>query len=454
VEIPDPQYLRTQGGVYIAYQVVGDGPVDIAWQLGDGTNLDVWWEFAWIRRWFEGLASYGRLILHDWRGFGLSSRNVPVPNLETRKDDLIAVLDEVGSSSAVLGGWFETLAPGVLLAASDPARVRALVWWNPVPRVLRAPDYPWGARPEDVEPALENLAHWGARKYGELWADDIEEISGGHRPSDEGIRWWAKKARNACTPDVAAELERVWRQTDVSGVLPTVQAPALLMVAEGEAEGIEVSARVESLMPNARTVVFPQRGWMTSGTEIDAVNLPRLLAVTRFIGLQPRPVVPDTILSTILFTDIVDSTRHQARLGDREWKRLIDRHNELVREALATWRGQENDTAGDGFYATFDGPARAIRCAMQIQERVHELHIEIRAGVHTGECELVDGKCAGISVSTGARIAALAGPSQLLVSQTVKDLVAGSGFTFTDAGEPELKGVPDRYRLYSVGERR
>jgi class 3 adenylate cyclase len=450
VEIPDPQYLKTQDGVYIAYQVMGDGPVDIAWQLGDGTNLDVWWEFAWMRRWFEGLASYGRLILHDWRGFGLSSRNVPVPNLETRKDDLLAVLDQVGSSSAVIGGWFETLAPGVLLAAGDPARVRALVWWNPVARTVWAQDYPWGVRPEEVASSLESLQHWGARKYGELWADDLEQVSGGYRPSDEAIRWWAKKTRNACTPDVAEELEHVWWQTDVRGVLPSVQAPALLMVSEGEAEGIAISEHVASLMPNARIEVFPEKGWMTSGTEIDTVNLPRLQAVTRFVGLQPRPIVPDTILSTILFTDIVDSTAQQARLGDRGWKQLIDRHNELVRDALMTWRGHENDTAGDGFYATFDGPARAIHCAKEIQERVTGLRLEVRAGVHTGECELVDGKCAGISVSTGARIAAVAGPSQILVSQTVKDLVAGSGFVFTDAGEPELKGVPHRYRLYAV----
>ena len=180
------------------------------------------------------------------------------------------------------------------------------------------------------------------------------------------------------------------------------------------------------------------------------MNRPRLDAVARFIGVQAKPAVPDTILSTILFTDIVNSTTQQARLGDRDWKQLIETHNHIVRQALNTWRGVENDTAGDSFYATFDGPARAIHCAKDVQKRVRDLGIELRAGVHTGECELVDGKCAGISVSTGARIAALAGASQVLVSQTVKDLVAGSGFTFTDAGEHELKGIPERYRLYTV----
>jgi class 3 adenylate cyclase len=447
--VPDPRYLKTQDGVYIAYHVVGDGPVDIAWQLGDGTNLDVWWEFAWMRGWFDGLASFGRLILHDWRGFGLSSRNVPVPNLEMRTDDLRAVLDEVGSTSAVIGGWFETLAPGVLFAAGDPARVRALVWWTPTPRTVWAPDYPWGLRPEDVTRSLASLRKWGTIEHGESWADTFA-MEGPDRPSAEAIRWWAKKARNACTPDVAEALERVWWQTDIRGVLPSVQAPTLLMVTAGDDETLAVADHVRSLMPNARVEVFPQRGWMASGTDVDVVNQPRLDEIARFVGVQPRPVVPDTILSTILFTDIVDSTAHQARLGDRSWKRVIDRHNELVREALSRWRGSENDTAGDGFYASFDGPARAIHCGREIQDRVRDLGIAVRAGVHTGECEFVDGKCAGIAVSTGARIAALAGPSQILISQTVKDLVAGSGFTFTDAGEHQLKGIPHRFHLYAI----
>jgi len=449
LEIPDPQCLETQDGAHIAYQVVGDGPIDVAWQLEFGGNLDVWWESAWIRRWFEGLASLGRLILHDSRGCGLSSRNVPVPNLETRTEDLRAVLDEVGSKSTVMGGWFESLAPGALLAASDPSRVRAMVWWNPFPRTFWAPDYPWGVTSEDVPLVLEDLKQWGTVKYGEAWADSFQQASG-HRPSDEAIRWWAKKARNACTRDVAEALERIWWQTDIRGVLPIVQAPTLLIAAEEEGVSRAVADHVASLMPNARIELFPQRGWMAGDTEIDAVNGPRLDAIARFIGLQPKPVVPDTILSTILFTDIVDSTSHQARLGDRDWKQLIERHNGLIREALLTWRGRENDTAGDSFYATFDGPARAIHCAKEIHDRVRGLGIEVRAGVHTGECELVDGKCAGISVSTGARIAALASPSQVLVSQTVRDLVAGSGFTFTEVGEHELKGIPRRYYLYAV----
>jgi class 3 adenylate cyclase/pimeloyl-ACP methyl ester carboxylesterase len=447
MRMPEPKYLKTRDGAYIAYQVVGDGPVDIAWQVGDGTHLELWWEFDWIRDWFEGLASLGRLILHDWRGFGLSSRNVPVPNLETRTDDLRAVLDEVGSSTAVIGGWFETVAPGVLLAAADPARVRALVWWNPTPRTVWAPDYPWGDGPELVQKALDAVEIWGTRAYGEWWADDIERVSH-RRPSDAGIEWWAKKARNACTPDVAEEMMRMWWQTDMRSVLSSVQAPALLMISEGE--DWPDAEHAASLMPDARLQRFPG-GWMTADTPMEVVNGPRLDAVAQLVGLPSRQIASDTILSTILFTDVVNSTSHQARLGDLGWKRLIEGHNAVIRESLVRWRGHENDTAGDGFYATFDGPARAIHCAREIRERVIDLGIEVRAGVHTGECELVDGKCAGIAVSTGARIAAHAGASEVLVSQTVKDLVAGSGFTFSERGNPQLKGVPTTYQLYAVG---
>jgi class 3 adenylate cyclase len=452
VDVPVPQYAKAADGAFIAYQVVGDGPVDIAWQFDFGWNLDAWWDWPWIADWFSGLASFGRLILHDARGFGLSSRNVSVPNLETRADDLRAVLDEVGSTSAVIGGWFEGLAPGILLAASHPGRVRALVWWNPTPRTVWAPDYPWGEGPQDVERSLEALKHWGTGGAAESWADAVEEFSGS-RPSQATIRWWAKKERNSCTPDVAEALQRIWWQSDVRGVLPSVQAPTLLMVTEGEDELIEVADHVASLMPNAHVDVFAEQGWLTADTRIEAVNRPRLDAVARFVGVQPKPTVPDTILSTILFTDIVDSTTHQARLGDHDWKHLIERHHQLVREALSTWRGYENDTAGDGFYATFDGPARAIHCAHQIRDHVRDLDIEIRAGIHTGECEVIDGKCGGIAVTTGARVSGLAQPSQVLVSQTVKDLVAGSGFTFEPAGEHALKGVPDRWRLY-VAKRR
>jgi class 3 adenylate cyclase len=247
------------------------------------------------------------------------------------------------------------------------------------------------------------------------------------------------------------QLDEIWWQTDIRAILPTVQAPTLLMTDEGSGGSRPESEHVASLMPGvARIEEFPVMGWPTQRDQIETMIRPRLEAIQRFVGIRARPAAVDTILSTVLFTDIVGSTGHQARLGDGAWKEVVERHHETVRSALSVWRGRENDTAGDGFYATFDGPARAIHCAREIHDQVHELGIEIRAGIHTGECTVIDDKCAGIAVTTGARIAALAEPSQILVSQTVKDLVAGSGFTFELVGEHELKGVPETWRLYSA----
>lgn len=254
-------------------------------------------------------------------------------------------------------------------------------------------------------------------------------------------------------PDVIMELNRIWWETDVRAVLPTVQAPTLLLVTEGLGNTEQVADHVASLMPDARVEAFPAeegKTWPSGRDEIQRYAQPKLELLQRFIGIEPRRARVDTVLSTVMFTDIVGSTEQQARLGDRGWKDLVERHHAAVRKALGDWRGAENDTAGDGFYATFDGPARAIHCAQEVRDTVRSLGIEIRAGVHTGECELIDGKAGGIAVTIGARIAALAHPSQVLVSQTVKDLVAGSGFTFEPAGEHDLKGVPDRWRLFSA----
>ena len=450
MEIPDPQYVQAKDGTYIAYQVVGDGPVDIAWQFDFGGSLDVWWEFRWAAAWFEGLASFARLILHDWRGTGLSSRNVAVGNLETRAADLLAVLDATESTSTVMGGWAEGLAPCVLLAASDPARVRALVWWHPQPRTAWAPDYPWGYGPEEVAREREALKYWGTEAYSRNWADESAEK--GVLQPDEAVRWITKKSRSTCTPDVAVELSEIWWQTDIRAVLPVVQVPTLLL-AEREHQAVvhsDVVRQVSELMPHARLeyVAEPDADW--SSAELARANRPTYQTIQRFLGIETAPISLDTILATVLFTDIVGSSEHQATLGDHAWKELVERHHAAVRQALERWRGVENDTAGDGFYASFDGPARAIHCAHEVRDDVRDLGIEIRAGVHTGECELIDGKAGGIAVTTGARIAALAQPSQVLVSQTVKDLVAGSGFTFEPAGERELKGIPDTWRLYAA----
>jgi class 3 adenylate cyclase len=440
---PDTRYATTPDGFYIAYQVAGEGPVDVAWQTDFTNNIDVMWESPVFGPVFRGIASFARLILHDRRGTGLSSRNVSPPNLETRVADLRVVLDAVVSERPVLAGFIEGGAPAVLLAASNPERVQSIVWWGPAARSLWSPDYPWGVRPEYVEVNERELQHWGTLEGARIWAEG--ESIYGRVFTEEQIRFNAKLRRHTGTPDVARELTRIWYETDIRQVLPSVNVPALLLDQHATQSDVEETQYVASLMPQAELKVLPQ-GVMSSPQVISAV----VDEVRRFVGVEaPMPDL-DTVLATVLFTDIVASTEKQAALGSHAWKELIQRHHAIVRDALQRWRGVEADTAGDGFYATFDGPARAIRCALDVNKRIRELGIEIRAGVHTGECEIVEGKCTGIAVSIGARVASTAGPSEVRVSQAVKDLVAGSGLTFDDAGEHELKGVPDRWRLYRV----
>jgi class 3 adenylate cyclase len=343
----------------------------------------------------------------------------------------------------VLAGFIEGGAPAVLLAASNPERVQSILWWGPAARSLWSPDYPWGVRPEYVEVNERELQHWGTLEGARIWAEG--ESIYGRVFTEEQIRFNAKLRRHTGTPDVARELTRIWYETDIRQVLPSVNVPALLLDQHATQSDVEETQYVASLMPQAELKVLPQ-GVMSSPHVISAV----VDEVRRFVGVQaPMPDL-DTVLATVLFTDIVASTEKQAALGSHAWKELIQRHHAIVRDALQRWHGVEADTAGDGFYATFDGPARAIRCALDIVLRIRELGIEIRAGVHTGECEIVEGKYTGIAVSIGARVASTAGPSEVRVSQAVKDLVAGSALTFDDAGEHELKGVPDRWRLYRV----
>jgi class 3 adenylate cyclase len=314
-----------------------------------------------------------------------------------------------------------------------------LFWYSPSARSTWAPDYPWGAPPDYVELDQRSLEHWGTEAYGRAFIDT--EGAFGHEIRDDEAQTFAKLSRATATPDMARELARVWYETDVRDVLGSVRVPTLLLAYEGNENEVAEARYVASLMPDAQLVIRP-------GTR-DADLEGFCNAVRDFLGVDRAPDI-DSILSTVLFTDIVDSTAKQAELGDHRWKALAERHHAVVREALGRWRGVENDTAGDGFYATFDGPARAIRCAQEIAERVHDLGIAIRAGIHTGECELINDKVGGITVTIGARVSALAGPSEVLISQTVKDLVAGSGLTFEDAGEHELRGIPDRWRLFKV----
>jgi class 3 adenylate cyclase/pimeloyl-ACP methyl ester carboxylesterase len=433
-------YAQASDGAYLAYSTTGEGPRDLLWQQDWFSNVDLIWEDQATARLLTGISRFARLILHDRRGVGLSSRNVDPPNLETRVADLVTVLDAVGAERPVLAGDREGGSPNVLLAATQPDRLRSLVWYAPSPRSVWAPDYPWGVRPEYVEREVEMLTTWGTDRYGTAFIET--EALGEHELPLGLASQLARLSRHTTTPDVAKRLSQIWFESDVREVLPAVRVPTLILQFEQPALGVEEATHVASLMPQAELVVVP-------GNEADGDFGPLLKAVRAFLG-EDRPPELDTILSTVLFTDIVGSTERQASLGDHQWKEIVIDHHAAVRDALERWRGVENDTAGDGFYATFDGPARAIRCAQEIVQRVRPLGIEVRAGLHTGECEVIDGKYGGLTVTIGARVAARADPSVVLVSQTVKDLVAGSGLHFSDAGEHELKGVPDRWRLYRV----
>jgi class 3 adenylate cyclase/pimeloyl-ACP methyl ester carboxylesterase len=437
-------YARATDGAYIGYRIDGGGPIDIVHQPDWPGNIDLERNEAWLGSWLAELASMGRLISHDHRGVGLSSRNVPLPNLETRVADLLSVLEKVEAAEPVLLGILSSGAVNALLAATYPERVRSLIWIEPMARFVRTVDYPWGQTWEGLDDELAHMSGWGTSAYAEwFWDEQAAEdnLLGADRSrTTEAL---AMISRNTCTPDVARELARIWYETDVRGVLPSVQVPSLLLTRD-QPSAVAQTRHVAGLMPNAQVVVCPDGSWSIEDQR------PLLDEIRRFVGVDHARPSLDTILSTVLFTDIVDSTSTQARLGDAGWKELVLAHHAAVRSSLDRWRGVENDTAGDGFYATFDGPARAIRCALEVTERVRDLGIEVRAGIHTGECEVIENKCGGLTVSIGARVASNAGPSEVLVSQTVKDLVAGSGLSFDDAGEHELKGVPDRWHLYRV----
>ena len=443
MELPDTYYAKTPDGVYIAYQVIGDGPIDVVSMSDWPGNIDVEQEDPLNVVWFRELASFSRVILHDRRGIGLSSRNVALPNLETRVSDLLHVLDAVGSERPVLVGVFESGTPAALLAATRPERVHSLVWLEPTPRFAWAPDFPWGRKQADKDRELHDIELWGTRAYGRAFLQD--EADRGNLCRTRSSPTWRRRAGTPARPTSRAALSQIWYESDVRSLLPAVQVPTLILSWPARIEDFDRSKYVASLIPGAEFREMPGDACGLRTTWCASVE-----AIRRFAGVERAPVELDTILSTVLFTDIVGSTEKQASLGDHGWKGLVERHHSVVRDALGRWRGVENDTAGDGFYATFDGPARAIRCAQEVGTRVRDLGIEIRAGVHTGECELIDGKIGGLSVSIGARVASNAGPSEVLISQTVKDLVAGSGLTFEDAGEHELKGVPDRWRLYRV----
>ena len=440
---PDTHYATTADGVSIAYQTVGDGPVDLALELENWGNVEIMWELEPLADLLERLSSFSRLILHDRRGTGLSGGS-SFPNLETRARDLLTVLDTIRSSRVALVGERTTGAALALFAATHPDRVSSLVWFKGVATRRWSPEYPWGDTPDDHRREAATVRdRMGSQEFGRGWL-----LWGA--PSVAGVeRLQAKVARldrHFMAPSTAAEWIKVESETDVTSVLPSLRCPTLVLDLEQSTTAAAESRHVRSRIPDAElALISGDPDQLPFGNRAEIVA-----AVREFVGRERAVETSTSALGSVLFTDIVGSTERQASVGDRAWAELVGRHHAVVRDALERWRGVENDTAGDGFYATFDGPARAIRCALDIANRVRDMGIEIRAGVHTGECEVIDGKHAGLAVVIGARIAAMAGPSEVLVSRTVKDLTAGSGFSFEGTGEHELKGVPDRWHVYRV----
>ena len=436
---PEISYAQS-GEIDIAYQVLGEGPPDLIWAAGAYTHLGVMWEHPGYRRFCEQLASFSRLILFDKRGMGLSER-VRVGTLEERMDDVRAVLDATGSERAALAGVSEGGPLSMLFAASYPERTDALLLIGAEVKEETTDDWPWGEGTREEHDSYIEAVHerWGKGLSAPFFFPND--------PDPEGMRAWFGKLQSAAmTPRDAIAFQDMAFEIDVRDVVPAVRVPTLIVHnVDDPVCHVENARFLARTIPHARYVELP------GGDHVPWFDPDETLAEIRefLTGVREAPE-PDRVLATVLFTDIVGSTERAAELGDRRWRELLENHHATIRRQLDRYRGREIDTAGDGFLASFDGPARAIRCARSAVDAVRGAGLEIRAGVHTGECEVVGDKLAGVAVHIGARVASKAGPGEVLVSGTVHDLVAGSGIGLQDRGSTELKGVPGEWRLYAV----
>ena len=439
---PDVSYARS-GDVAIAYQIVGTGPRDLVFIRGMTGDLLSTWDQPLLVRHVEGLAAHGRVLMLDKRGTGLSDRVREVQSLETTMDDVRAVMDAADSEKAVLWTAASSTGIGVLFAATYPERCAGLVLFDPRVKGTRTVDYPWAPTDEEWREQLAAVrAGWGTREHLERlaheWAPEVA--------ADDDFRdWFVGHMRRSLSPGAALTSFRTAMELDVRDVLAAVRVPTLVIPRPAlPGPGHYTAERIRG----AEVVELPELRGVYTWVD-DEAHGATMEATKRFISRLTDRVGSERVLATILFTDIVGSTELAARLGDSGWRELLEQHHALVRRELGRFQGRELDTAGDGFFAAFDGPARAVLAASAIRDSLRELEITIRAGLHTGECEAVDGKIAGIAVSIGARIASLAAPGEVLVSSTVKDLVAGSGLRFEDRGEHRLKGIPEPWRLFA-----
>ncbi len=425
--------------VYIAYQVVGEGPIDLVYTPGIWSNLEVMWEWPAWEQYLKRLASFSRLILFDMRGIGLSDRGPEPPVLERQMDDIGAVMDATGSKSAAIFGGARGAAMSLLFAATYPERVRALILYAPLAKAVRSSDWPYGRTEAEQEQFFERFA----REMGTAENLDLQ----GPSYDERFKKWWARFERLGASPGGWREIAEILAYVDVRQVLPLIQAPTLVLHRSGDRIcDVAQSRAVAELIPGAKFVELPGEDHIPFLGNHEAITS----EVEEFLTGARHAPETDRVLATVLFTDIVSATERAAALRDRAWSQLLENHHTAVRRELAVYRGTEIDSAGDGFMAAFDGPARAIRCAQAIVASVRSLGLEIRAGLHTGEFERVDRKLAGIAVHIAARISASAGGGQIRLSSTVKDLVAGSGIHFTDLGVQALKGIPDGWHLFMV----
>lgn len=441
--VPRTQYARS-GRVNIAYQVVGDGALDLVYVPGWVSNIELNWEEPEYARFLGRLAAFSRLITFDKRGTGLSDRvsDDALPTLEQRMDDLRAVLDAVRSDRAAIFGVSEGGGLSMLYAATCPERTTALVTFGSFAKRIWSPDYPWAPTPEARAREYEEVE----REWGHLM--DLAHYIPSKIHDREYAQRLATYLRRSASPSAAVTLLRMNTQIDVERVLPAIHVPTLIMHRRDDLDvKVEEARWLAARIADARIVEFPGADHLPWVGDQDSV----LDEVQEFLtGIRPRRSA-DRVLATVLFTDIVDSTARIAKIGDGDWRKLLAKHDAMVRRELGTFRGHEVNTTGDGFVATFDGPARGVRCALSIVRGARDLGLEIRAGVHTGEVELDDAAVSGIGVHIAARVAALARGGEVLVSRTVRDLVSGSGLAFEDRGTHTLKGVPEDWQLYAAG---
>lgn len=429
------------GDIDVAYRVVGEGPIDLVYAQGSSTHLEVDWELPAFRHYCERLAEFSRLILFDKRGMGMSDRVPGATTLEERMDDIQAVMDAAGSERAAVMGESEGGPLAMLFAAAHPERTVALILQGAEVRERTDAEWPWGeATPEEFERNMATLAErWGKG----LGIDVIAPSIAGESWARE---WRGRVQRHSNTPAGAEAFMRMAFDIDVRHVVHAVKVPTLIIHAEGD--GV---CHVENARYLARTIAGAKYVELRGSEHVPWFDPDTTLAeIGEFLTGRREAGSPNRVLATVLFTDLVASTQAATRLGDRRWRDLLEQHHAAVRRQIDRFGGREIDTAGDGFLATFDGPARAVRCAAAIVDAVQSLGLEVRAGLHTGEVELFESKVAGIAVNIGARIASLAGPREVLVSSTVRDLVAGSGLSFDARGQAALKGIPGEWTIYAL----